>query len=186
METLESSEKTPSGNKTFRRCTELDIKLIKRLQEEFPWFPKKDPLWRADMNVPMHVDTDDGWFDLIHKLCKSIQKELETNHPNPEQFAVDQVKEKFGGLRFYVSGSTSTIHRLIDEASAKSYHTCEVCGKKASLMVAGGWYKTICKKCTKKDKEREWVPVEERFHSKGITVSLVKRAEIEEANDHGN
>ena len=136
------------------------------------------------MNVPMHVDTDDGWFDLIHELCSSIQKELDTNHPCPGDFGVDQIKEKFGGLRFYVHSSTEKIYKLIDQAESKSYKTCEVCGKKASMMVAGGWYKTICKKCAAEDfkeREKEWVPLKkEKQPGSFRLVSLVKRVSVDE------
>lgn len=45
-----------------------------------------------------------GWYDLINKLCFDIEKIMEKN--NVIVTAV-QVKEKFGGLRFYVDISDS-------------------------------------------------------------------------------
>jgi hypothetical protein len=51
---------------------------------------------------------DDGWFDLVWRLCEAI----EALGPD-EDFKVEQVKEKFGGLRFYVSGGNEAIRGLI-------------------------------------------------------------------------
>lgn len=45
-----------------------------------------------------------GWKPLVKKLCADIQAELEKLPENLRNFQVDQVKEKFAGLRFYYSG----------------------------------------------------------------------------------
>lgn len=44
-----------------------------------------------------------GWQPVVEQLCIDITKEME-KLPPPAYFQVDQVKEKFGGLRFYYSG----------------------------------------------------------------------------------
>jgi hypothetical protein len=64
---------------------------------------------------------DDGWFDLVWGLCCSI----ETLEPDPN-FLVQQVKEKFGGLRFYVNSWNDAIREAIGTAEEMSYHICEV------------------------------------------------------------
>jgi hypothetical protein len=46
----------------------------------------------------------EGWYPLVKKLCAEIQAELEKLPENLRSFQVDQVKEKFAGLRFYYSG----------------------------------------------------------------------------------
>jgi hypothetical protein len=59
---------------------------------------------------------------------------------------IDQVKEKFGGLRFYVGyvGSRSRwVQHIIATAEAASYETCEVCGKPGKMR-PGGWITTLC------------------------------------------
>lgn len=48
------------------------------------------------------IDTDDGWYNLIHMLCELLQWDIEENK-YPEIEAV-QVKEKYGTLRFYTTG----------------------------------------------------------------------------------
>jgi len=58
-------------------------------------------------------------------------------------FEVTQVKEKFGGLRFYTQACNSRIHSLISLAERVSYHTCEECGKYGSLR-GQGWLYVSC------------------------------------------
>jgi hypothetical protein len=59
-------------------------------------------------------------------------------------FAVTQVKEKFGTLRYYTGASNDRIDRYINMATMLSAHTCEVCGTDGKLICDGGWYRTVC------------------------------------------
>lgn len=54
-----------------------------------------------------------------------------------------QVKEKFGGLRFYVSGASDKQYNYISFAESMSYRTCEECGAQGRLYT-DGWHKTLC------------------------------------------
>lgn len=63
-------------------------------------------------------------------------------------FRVDQVKEKYGTLRFYCGGN-GVINKYIRLAERLSAHTCEVCGKRGQLDQNGGWYSTLCKECVR-------------------------------------
>ena len=66
-----------------------------------------------------------------------------------------QVKEKMGGLRFYVEGSNDEIEAAIDSACELSVLTCEVCGNPGCLEEdAIGWWKTLCASCRKTDQKR--------------------------------
>lgn len=56
-----------------------------------------------------------------------------------------QVKEKFGGLRFYVDGATPEQYAYINFAESMSTKTCEVCGDKGKI-VGKYWYAARCKK----------------------------------------
>ena len=60
-------------------------------------------------------------------------------------FAVQQVKEKFGTLRFYC-GYNETINRLITLDERLSACTCEKCGKYGETGGAH-WLQTLCKEC---------------------------------------
>lgn len=58
-------------------------------------------------------------------------------------FNVQQVKEKFGTLRFYSPGNDA-IRRYIRLAERLSAMTCEVCGESGKLDSNSGWYRTLC------------------------------------------
>jgi hypothetical protein len=60
-------------------------------------------------------------------------------------FAVQQVKEKFGTLRFYCSGNDA-IYRYVRLAERLSAVTCEDCGKPGTTKDSG-WIRTQCEEC---------------------------------------
>ena len=67
-----------------------------------------------------------------------------------------QVKEKFGGLRFYVGASTPEMEKRIDQAEEESFQTCENCGEPGKGSNVGYWYLTLCETChTARVAERE-------------------------------
>lgn len=59
-------------------------------------------------------------------------------------FHVDQVKEKFGTLRFYCGGNDQ-IYKYVRLAENLSGRACEICGKNGKCGQVGGWYTTRCK-----------------------------------------
>ena len=65
-------------------------------------------------------------------------------------FAVVQVKEKFGTLRFYCSG-TDAIYKYIQLAERLSSVTCEDCGKPGKANDSG-WIRTQCDACRNREK----------------------------------
>jgi hypothetical protein len=54
-----------------------------------------------------------------------------------------QVKEKFGGLRFYVQAATDKHYNYISFAESMSYRTCEECGAPGKTYT-DGWHTTLC------------------------------------------
>jgi hypothetical protein len=60
-------------------------------------------------------------------------------------FAVQQVKEKFGTLRFYCPGNDA-IYRYVRLAERLSAVTCEDCGKPGTQNDSG-WIRTQCEEC---------------------------------------
>lgn len=89
------------------------------------------------------IETGDGWHGLINELCSK----LVALHPN---IRADQVKEKYGTLRFYI-GSEGKVppsimdraYDLEDEYEKKSALICENCGN-AGIIRSGGWVRTLC------------------------------------------
>lgn len=84
----------------------------------------------------------DGWFDLLWRLCEDIERLLQPDNT----FEVVQVKEKFGGLRFYCYGATDAIYERIGQAESESYVTCETCGKPGRERDTA-WIQTLCDEC---------------------------------------
>lgn len=86
----------------------------------------------------------DGWFQIIYDLSSKLEKLiLEISEEKRASYKASQVKEKFGGLRFYMRASTPEMEALIDEAETLSLKTCEECGKPGVLR-SGGWLLTLC------------------------------------------
>lgn len=77
-----------------------------------------------------------GWYNLIKNLIKDLI-ELGWNKE------VCQVKEKFGGLRFYINEADSSVHSRIVDAEAESYNICEETGMYGELRKDLGWWKTL-------------------------------------------
>jgi hypothetical protein len=88
----------------------------------------------------------DGWYDLIDTLCWDIQSYIDNNSSETRvipQVVAEQVKEKFGTLRFYTSGGDRLIDGMIWFAESMSGRICEQCGKPAKLRNSG-WIVTLC------------------------------------------
>lgn len=95
----------------------------------------------------------DGWFNILDQLCSNIQHHIDWNNRNFEkgytqykqvsQVTADQVKEKFGTLRFYYTGGDDYISGLTSMAESMSAVTCEKCGSPGTTG-GQGWISTLC------------------------------------------
>ena len=88
-------------------------------------------------------DLPEGWEDLMEELCEALEPIFAAN----EELSVGQVKEKFGGLRFYIDGYSDEAEKAIHAAEIKSTKTCQFCGEPGTLISERGWWMTICKEC---------------------------------------
>ena len=87
------------------------------------------------------IDVDEGWYQIV----VDCDKELTAIDPHYQIF---QIKEKFGGLRYYFQPSQSdTLKAMIEVVSkyeAIAARTCEATGGPGVLMKSiGGWRKTL-------------------------------------------
>ena len=88
----------------------------------------------------------DGWFNILDQLMGNIQHHIDWQNRNGEvvlQVTLDQVKEKFGTLRFYYTGGDDYIRGMVTMAESMSGVICEECGKPGT-STGGGWIKTVC------------------------------------------
>jgi hypothetical protein len=102
---------------------------------------------RPPIKTANFFSVDEGWYPLIKDLIDDLIK-LGWNKQ------VCQVKEKFGGLRFYINEGSDEIYDRLIKAERESYHICEKCGEKGELRNDNGWYLTLCENhyIEKKDK----------------------------------
>lgn len=140
-------------------------------------YPKIFPVV-VDASPPMWgFECGDGWWDIIDTLAGCIQHEVdvqtagwrrrrdrgELTADDPEteeelQVVAAQVKEKFGGLRFYTHGASPRINGMISVIESLSHRTCEDCGVPGTQK-SGGWIRTLCEPCHATDvktREERW------------------------------
>ena len=94
-----------------------------------------------------------GWYPIIEALCGQIESHLKhrnglaaqypDQHKPVPQVVVEQIKEKFGGLRFYYEGGDDTIYGMVRMAESWAGRSCEDCGAPGH-KTSGGWIKTLC------------------------------------------
>jgi len=90
-------------------------------------------------------EVGDGWYGLLYQLILNVSFNDEAKGKWVTK--VTQCKEKFGGLRFYVTGTSDKNWDLIREAEKKSYGVCEVTGSEVEVGIwNSGWIITLCKK----------------------------------------
>jgi hypothetical protein len=82
----------------------------------------------------------DGWMPIVREL----HEKLTALHPD---YRIAQIKEKFGGLRYYVDAVGEEAWKLIESAEGESYETCQNCGEPGESQNIRGWYQTLCKHC---------------------------------------
>lgn len=92
----------------------------------------------------------EGWHPILAKLHKQVMALV-------PDYAVFQVKEKFGGLRIeltldpdldkdLLAEVVQQVWDLCEAAEEESLRTCEYCGKPGTA-IDGSWVKTLCPGC---------------------------------------
>ena len=109
-----------------------------------------------------------GWYPILERLCASIQQHIEWKNKDSEvcpQVVVEQIKEKFGGLRFYYQGGDEYIHGLVSMAESWAGIACEDCGGIGKRR-GGGWVRTLCDQHERERNER----IEEQARKDGLEL----------------
>lgn len=109
-----------------------------------------------------------GWYPILEKLCSNIQHHIDwkakQGKPVP-QVTVEQIKEKFGGLRFYYQGGDDEISGMVRMAESWADVACEECGGIGKRR-SGGWIRTLCDKHETERNER----IEEQARKDGLEL----------------
>ena len=77
-----------------------------------------------------------GWLGLVKTLIEDL---IQLGWDKQ----ICQVKQKFGGLRFYINDGSKEVFDKITESEKKSYEICEKCGEPGK-STKGGWITTLC------------------------------------------
>lgn len=106
-------------------------------------------------NVRFGFYCPDGWLDIVWRLSEQLE---------PLGVQCDQVKEKFGALRFYlrdrqahaepeaVQAEREVASKLIRAAEDEADRTCEICGQPGKLGKQTTHYvRTLCPEHTPED-----------------------------------
>jgi hypothetical protein len=94
-------------------------------------------------DIPARIDCGYGWAELIRE-CDAA---LFAQDPN---YVIAQIKEKFGGLRFYFNPSDmkqySRLNSIVMAIEERSLETCEECGAPGyrRRLGVGGYMYTSC------------------------------------------
>lgn len=94
------------------------------------------------------IECEEGWFETLDWLMTEIEK-IDPDHT----VKVTQIKEKFGGLRFYINSGSDEVYKLINKAEEKCSTICEYCGRGSGRRRSGGWIKILCDECEEQRKK---------------------------------
>jgi hypothetical protein len=140
---------------------------LEEFQAEFPTLFNNDYMndWGGCM-----FDLPRGWGEIVRKGCEKLAK-LDTC-----RIHVHQVKEKFGGLRFYfheerlppspkylaneegwsspeegwvysLENHERWIEEIVSAMEHASFWVCQDCGTTQNVDTRGGWILTLCESC---------------------------------------
>jgi hypothetical protein len=116
---------------------------------------KKYPLTYKNAEVGTFWECPEGWVDILDKMSAEIEEILKDSYasypPTESQpgICVEQIKEKFGGLRFYylcISDDEKLwdkVSKVVEKYETMSYNICQNTGNTGELCKNGGWFMTL-------------------------------------------
>ena len=151
--------------------------LMGSIQHHIDW-KEKQRKWAIDYNE-MATQAKAGNFDLFEETMKALPNDEYKEKRLAEivagdfrqvpdsipQVTLDQVKEKFGTLRFYYSGGDDYISGMVSLAESMTGVTCESCGNIGERR-GGGWVHTYCTPCEEAREIKRAKEMEEWEHKK--------------------
>lgn len=134
---------------------ELEKELVEEYPDLYEWYDKNPNT--IDGPVPpltiYGFTIGDGWYNIVKSLSETLSR-------RSVECEVHQVKEKFGGLRFYHGGLKSDEEResymamgAINHAEEISFYICEECGASGEHR-DNGYMRTLCDECYSEEKAR--------------------------------
>ena len=94
-------------------------------------------------------DMPDGWRNAFgEKMCQEIKYALLRvgGEKALKEYRVDQIKEKYGELRWYSNHYIDRVEDIVEKYSETSRRICIKCGKPAT-KISTGWISPFCDEC---------------------------------------
>ena len=129
---------------------ELEAKLVK----DFPLiYGQRETTHEGQQSFVVSFECGDGWFSILYNISAGFQTML--NEKKLTKVSVQQVKQKFGELRYYCiydiaecdKATEATIEqeaRAILAFADASTQICETCGMPGKIRSDSGWLSTAC------------------------------------------
>ena len=118
------------------------------LISEYPFLKIDGIIDESGLSFTWLDDMPKGWrIAFGDNMLKDLKEALIADNAL-DQYQIVQVKEKYGGLRWYDNWSTERICKVIDKYEKLSYNTCIICGKPAKYITKG-WISPYCEDCVK-------------------------------------
>ena len=100
---------------------------------------------KFDSSYYQSIDVDEGWYQIVVDCDKDLSA-------IDSQYTILQIKQKFGGLRYYFQPSSSEyndelwtkMNSIVQAYENIAWITCEATGNPGVLMKSpSGWLKTL-------------------------------------------
>lgn len=161
-----------------------DVKYGEEFMSRFPILFQNRKLDMSKTCMCWGIECPIGWYNILEQLCTALEyHNLESTRSHRLAIVADQVKEKFGTLRFYYTvrdvnenGEVVSMpdeidedkrqvvmdflemaaDNLIEEAEKLTENTCAACGEPLTpenKVETRGWITYICKRCDEKGKD---------------------------------
>ena len=134
---------------------------IMKYNDVYPWLSEGVTGWFDD-SIP------EGWSDVTYAFLKAADIVLK-NYDLAPYLLIEQVKEKFGGGRFYYIFSTeltlkqqigaNIFQDIVFEWETEVKNVCCYCGTRKDVMCYGGWIHYACRSCEKKAQDEYYLNV---------------------------
>jgi hypothetical protein len=114
---------------------------------------------------PLNLETFNYKYPILAKIKYFLSRKYTRFYGKIEKIRVEgneypqvqaiQVKEKYGGLRFYATGCSREQHAAISFAESWSYNICEKCGSTKDVSQTEGWIRTLCMECLNSEQSQQ-------------------------------
>lgn len=121
----------------------MDKVMQDRIYGMFPEIFREHSLPLSESCMAYGLCIEDGWTDLLIRLCEDLQKMM---YEGNFIVVAKQVKQKLGQFRMYVGVEPldnakfdndywfKKVHERIQQSSNESTNICEICGEPGSRM----------------------------------------------------